>query len=51
MSELDKLASQRDTLNQLPLMTTEDSTEWSQLKTKIKANLYRELSLLEDDEG
>ena len=51
MSEFDKLARQRDTLNQLLLMTTEDSSEWKMIKTKIKANLYRELSLLEEDEG
>ena len=50
MSELEKLSRQRDTLNQLLLLTTEDSAEWKDLKNKIKANLYRELDLLEDAE-
>ena len=50
MSELEKLSRQRDTLNQLLLLTTEDTAEWKDLKNKIKANLYRELDLLEDAE-
>ena len=50
LSDLERLAKQRETLNQLLELTTEDSTEWNSLKTKIKANLYRQLSLLEDEE-
>ena len=48
MNNLEKLARQRDTLNQLLLLTTEESNEWKDLKTRIKANLYRELAFLEN---
>ena len=41
LSSLERLAKQRETLNQLLDMTAEDSTEWNEIKTKIKANLYR----------
>jgi hypothetical protein len=50
LSSLDRLAKQRETLNQLLDMTAEESNEWKDIKTKIKANLYRQLELLEDEE-